>query len=53
VVERFFAALAELRVAKHGYETVVIDSLDGLERMTRDRACQGSGVKFIENAAGG
>jgi hypothetical protein len=46
-------ALAELRIEKHDYETVVIDSLDWLERMIWDRVCQESGVKTIEKADGG
>jgi len=46
-------ALAELRIEKHEYETVVIDSLDWLERMIWDRVCQESGVKSIEKADGG
>jgi hypothetical protein len=35
------------------YETVVIDSLDWLERMIWDRVCQESGVKSIKKADGG
>jgi hypothetical protein len=46
-------ALAELRSEKHEYETVIIDSLDWLERMIWDRVCQESGVKTIEKADGG
>jgi hypothetical protein len=46
-------ALAELRTEKHEYETVVIDSLDWLERMIWDRVCRESGVKTIEKADGG
>src|SRR5262245_30010425 len=46
-------ALAELRTEQHEYETLVIDSLDWLERMIWDRVCQESGVKSIEKADGG
>ncbi len=47
------AALAELRSEPHEYETVVIDSLDWLERMIWDKVCQESGAKSIEKADGG
>jgi hypothetical protein len=46
-------ALAELRTEQHGYETVVIDSLDWLERMIWDQVCQEAGAKSIEKADGG
>jgi hypothetical protein len=46
-------AMTELRQEQHDYETVVIDSLDWLERMIWDRVCQESGVKTIEKADGG
>jgi len=46
-------ALGELRTQKHDYETVVIDSLDWLERMIWDKVCVESGVKSIEKADGG
>jgi RNA polymerase sigma factor (sigma-70 family) len=46
-------ALAELRIEKHDYETVVIDSLDWLERMIWDKVCQDTGTKNIEKADGG
>ncbi len=46
-------ALAELRTQEHGYETVVIDSLDWLERMIWDKVCQDTGAKNIEKADGG
>jgi hypothetical protein len=48
-----FTALAELRAEPHEYETVVIDSLDWLERLVWDRVCQDSGVTTIEKADGG
>jgi hypothetical protein len=47
------AALAELRTVQHEYESVVIDSLDWLERLIWDRVCQESGVNSIEKADGG
>jgi hypothetical protein len=47
------AALTELRSEPHEYETVVIDSLDWLERMIWDKVCQESGAKSIEKADGG
>ena len=46
-------ALGELRAEKHEYETVVIDSLDWLERLIWDKVCQEFGVKSIEKADGG
>lgn len=46
-------ALGELRAEKHDYETVVIDSLDWLERMIWDKVCQDTGAKNIEKADGG
>jgi hypothetical protein len=47
------AALKELRVQPHNYETAVIDSVDWLERMIWDAVCRESGVKTIEKADGG
>ena len=47
------AALGELRGGKHGYETVVIDSLDWLERLIHDRVCSDYDVNSIERADGG
>src|SRR3990172_7443806 len=38
------AALGELRHEKHDYETVVIDSLDWLERLVWDKLCLQHGV---------
>lgn len=46
-------ALAELHVQQHHYETVVIDSLDWLERLVWDAVCKEYGVKSIEKADGG
>jgi AAA domain len=47
------SALAELRSEKHEYETVVVDSLDWLERLIWDAVCNEYGVKSIEKADGG
>ncbi len=47
------AALAELQQQPHDYETVVVDSLDWLERLVFDRVCKESGVATIEKAEGG
>jgi hypothetical protein len=47
------AALSELYSEKHRFETVVIDSLDWLERLIWDAVCQDYGVKSIEKADGG
>jgi hypothetical protein len=46
-------AIGELRNEAHDYETVVIDSLDWLERTIWDRVCQAPGVSSIEKADGG
>jgi len=46
-------ALLTLCNESHNYESVVIDSLDWLERLIWDRVCQDSGVKNIEKADGG
>ena len=47
------AALAELRTQQHDYETVVIDSLDWLERLVWDKLCLQYGVNSIEKVDGG
>ena len=47
------AALADLRREKHDYETVVIDSLDWLERLIWDKLCEQHGVSSIEKVDGG
>lgn len=47
------AALAELRTQQHDYETIVIDSLDWLERLVWDKLCAASGVSSIEQVDGG
>ena len=51
--EEVRAALAELHTEQHDYETVVIDSLDWLERLIWDQVCQETGAKSIEKADGG
>ncbi|MGV3483340.1 MAG: ATP-binding protein [Planctomycetaceae bacterium] len=48
-----FAALAELRDGEHDYETVVVDSLDWLERLIWDKLCNQFGVASIEKVDGG
>ena len=47
------AALEELAVEEHDYQTVVIDSLDWLERLIFDALCEAYGVKSIEKVDGG
>lgn len=51
--EDVIAALGELRTQPHDYETVVLDSLDWLERLIWDRLCQQYGVSSIEKVDGG
>ena len=45
--------LKAIRDEEHSFNTVVIDSLDWLERLIWDRVCQDYGVKSIEKADGG
>jgi hypothetical protein len=47
------AALMELAREPHDYQTVVIDSLDWLERLIWDEVCAQFSVKSIEKADGG
>ena len=47
------AALRSLREEEHNYETVVIDSLDWLERLIWDALCEQYGVTSIEKVDGG
>jgi hypothetical protein len=47
------ATLAELHTEQHDYQTVVIDSLDWLERMIWDLLCKNYGVSSIEKVDGG
>jgi hypothetical protein len=46
-------ALSALYTEEHSYRTVVIDSLDWLERMIWDDVCAEFGVKYLEKADGG
>ena len=46
-------ALTELRGQPHEFETVVLDSLDWLERLIWDDVCRKYGVTTIEKADGG
>ena len=47
------AALSALYAESHDYQTVVIDTLDWLERLIWDEVCREYGVKSIEKADGG
>lgn len=47
------AALSELRSQLHDYETVMLDSLDWLERLIWDKLCNQYGVSSIEKVDGG
>ncbi|WP_168565124.1 ATP-binding protein [Crateriforma spongiae] len=47
------AALITLRDEKHDYQSVVIDSLDWMERLIWDKLCQQYGVESIEKVDGG
>ncbi len=47
------SALSELYSEDHEFQTVVIDSLDWLERLIWDDVCREYGVKSIERADGG
>ena len=47
------SALQALRDEDHAYQTVVIDSLDWLERLIFDEVCREFGVRSIEKADGG
>ncbi|MBX3433289.1 MAG: ATP-binding protein [Pirellulales bacterium] len=47
------AALKALRTESHDYQSVVVDSLDWLERIIWDRLCQEAGVSSIEKVDGG
>jgi len=52
-MEDVLTAIAELISEQHDYKTVVIDSLDWLERFIWDRVCRDFGVANIEKADGG
>ena len=47
------AAMSALHAEKHDYQTVVIDSLDWLERLIWDVLCEQYGVSSIEKVDGG
>ena len=47
------AALSELQTEEHDYQSVVVDSLDWLERLIWDSICQDYGAKSIEKVDGG
>jgi hypothetical protein len=51
--EEVLAALTDLQRESHDYETVVIDSLDWLERLVFDRLCAEHNATSIEQVAGG
>ncbi len=51
--EDVITALAELRTESHEHETVVIDSLDWLERLVWDKLCSQYNVASIEKVDGG
>lgn len=46
-------SLTDLRREPHDYETVVIDSLDWLERLVFDKLCAEHSVSSVEQVAGG
>jgi len=52
-VEDVLNALAELNTTEHKFQTVVIDSLDWLERLIWDAICREYRVTSIEKADGG
>ena len=47
------AELAALRDEEHNFQSVVVDSLDWLERLIFDEVCREFGVRNIEKADGG
>jgi len=51
--DEVMSALSALYTEDHGYHSVVIDSLDWLERLIWDDVCREYGVKSIEKADGG
>ena len=51
--DEMMAQLAAVRDEEHEYQTLVIDSLDWMERVIWDRVCADYGVKCIEKADGG
>lgn len=51
--DEVIAALTSLRQEEHDFETVVIDSLDWLERLVFDKLCAEHNATSIEKLAGG
>jgi hypothetical protein len=51
--DEVITALTDLRREEHDYETVVIDSLDWLERLVFDKLCAEHNAASIEQVAGG
>jgi hypothetical protein len=49
----FYRMLLALQNEKHDYETIVIDTADGLELLIWERVCQEGKCKSIEEFAGG
>lgn len=47
------SSLNELRMQPHDFESVIIDSLDWLERLVWDKLCAQNGVDSIEKVDGG
>lgn len=52
-VDDVLSALAELNEAEHDFQTIVVDSLDWLERLIWDAVCREFRVSSIEKADGG
>ena len=52
-IAEVMSGLAGLATEPHEFQTVVIDSLDWLERLIWDQVCRDFGVKSIEKADGG
>jgi hypothetical protein len=52
-LEAVMGNLTALATEEHGYQTVVIDSLDWLERLIFDAVCKQYGAKSIEKVDGG
>jgi hypothetical protein len=47
------AALTELHTEEHAFQSIVVDSLDWLERLIWDAVCETYGAKSIEKVDGG
>lgn len=52
-LDEVLSALTELATEEHSFETIVIDSLDWLERMIWDAVCRRESVTSIEKVGGG